>query len=203
MRKIFKYIIILFLLVVLIFIVNIFRNYIILKNIYELGNNIEIGENYRIKMQSITSIGTSVMNYYYMDNKYLYIEELNNNYNSFIFHNLDTDEYSEFSANENGELIPVDNPNENDKSNIIDGMIYCKSYDFFDLFKKNFFKIIKEDNENYILNVFNQDEYVNKSNGLLTKIKSEKNNIDMEITFEENTVNEKTIDITQYTITTK
>lgn len=203
MKKILKCITILFILFVLMFIINIFRNYIILKNIYELGNNIEIGENYRIKKQSITAMGTSVINYYYRDNKYLYIEDLDNGYNSFIFHNLDTDEYNEFSANENGELIPVNNQQKNDKSNIIEDLIYYKSYDFLELLKKNIFKIIKEDNENYILNMSNQDEYISKSNGLLTKIKSEENNIDIEIIFEKNAVDEKTIDITQYTIKNK
>ena len=198
MKKFLCCVMCLIILCILIFIIIFFRNYIILKKIYELGNNFNPGENYSIRERTTTSIGTSAINYYFMDNKYIYIEELDNGYKSLVFHNLNTDEYNEFIFDENGEAILVNNPQNNNKSNIIDSIIYCKSYNFSSLLKQHIFKIIEEDEEHYIIYINNQKEYINKSNGLLTKIKSEQNNIDMEILFEKDSVDESMIDITQY-----
>lgn len=78
-----------------------------------------------------------------MDKKYLYIEETqiqDKNYNYIIFHNLDTDEYSKFVANENGELILTDNQIKDSKRDFIESFIYYKSYEFSDLLKKVYLK---------------------------------------------------------------
>ena len=75
-----------------------------------MGSNFETGENYRVQEKITTLNNKVVKNYYYMDKKYLYIEETqiqDKNYNYIIFHNLDTNEYSEFIINENGELIKL------------------------------------------------------------------------------------------------
>ena len=154
--------------------------------------------------EKITTLNNKVVkNYYYMDKKYLYIEETqiqDKNYNYIIFHNLDTDEYSKFVANENGELILTDNQIKDSKRDFIESFIYYKSYEFSDLLKKSIFKIIKEDSENYIINVNNQDEYIDKQTGLLRKIVSISNDIDVEVIFEKNLVDSKTIDSNQYLV---
>lgn len=186
---------------IILFLMNFVRNYFILKKIYDLGSKFEISENYRVQEKINTSNNKMVINYYYMDKKYLYIEEeQDKNYNCIIFHNLDTEEYSRYTANENGELLLADNQIQDSKGNFIETFIYYKSYEFSDLLKKNIFKIIKEDSENYIINMSNQNEYIDKETGLLTKIKSASNNIDVEVTFEKNVVDSKTIDINQYLI---
>lgn len=201
-KKFFIVIIILIILFIILFLINFGRNYFILKKIYDLGSKFETGENYRVQEKINTSNNKMVINYYYMDKKYLYIEEeQDKNYNCIIFHNLDTEEYSKFTANENGELLLEDNQIQDNKGNFIETFIYYKNYEFSYLLKKNIFKIIKEDSENYIINVSNNnDEYIDKETGLLTKIKSESNNIDIEVTFEKNVVDSKTIDINQYLI---
>ena len=142
-----------------------------------------------------------MINYFYLDKNYLYIEEnQNSNYNCVIFHNLDTNEYSEFIINENGELLLSDNQIQDNKSNFIEKFIYYKAYDFSYLLKNHIFRIIKEDSESYIINVNNQDEYIDKQTGLLRKIVSIPNDIDVEVIFEKNVVDSKTIDINQYLI---
>lgn len=188
---------------IILFLINFCRNYFILKKIYNLGSNFETGENYRVQEKITTLNNKVVKNYYYMDKKYLYIEETqiqDKNYNYIIFHNLGTDEYSKFVANENGELILTDNQIKDSKRDFIESFIYYKFYEFSDLLKKSIFKIIKEDSENYIINVNNQDEYIDKQTGLLRKIVSISNDIDVEVIFEKNVVDSKTIDINQYLI---
>ena len=188
---------------IILFLINFCRNYFILKKIYNLGSKFETTENYRVQEKITTLNNKVVKNYYYMDKKYLYIEETqiqDKNYNYIIFHNLDTDEYSKFVANENGELILTDNQIKDSKRDFIESFIYYKFYEFSDLLKKSIFKIIKEDSENYIINVNNQDEYIDKQTGLLRKIVSISNDIDVEVIFEKNVVDSKTIDINQYLI---
>lgn len=188
---------------IILFLINFCRNYLILSKIYDLGSKFETSENYHIQEKTSTSHSKIVINYYYLDRKYLYIEEeqeQDKKYNRIIFHNLDTEEYSEFTSNENGELILNENSIKNNKSNFIETFIYYRAYEFSDLLKKNIFKIIKEDSENYIINVYNQDEYIDKETGLLKKITSISNNIDVEVIFKKNVVDSKTIDINQYLI---
>lgn len=196
-----KFLLMLITIFIMLFVINFFRNYFIIKKIYDLGSKFEISENYHVQEKINTSNSKIVINYYYLDKKYLYIEEeQNKNYNRIIFHNLGTEEYSEFTANENGELILTDNQGQNSKSDFIEAFIYCKSYKFSELLKKNIFKIIKTDGENYIINMHNQDEYIDKETGLLKQVKSNKNNIDVEVIFEKNVVDSRTIDINQYLI---
>ena len=166
-----------------------------------MGSNFETGENYRVQEKINTIYDNTVINYFYLDKNYLYIEEnQNSNYNCVIFHNLDTNEYSEFIINENGELLLSDNQIQDNKSNFIEKFIYYKAYDFSYLLKNHIFRIIKEDSESYIINVNNQDEYIDKQTGLLRKIVSISNDIDVEVIFEKNVVDSKTIDINQYLI---
>ncbi len=200
MKKFLKFIVILVIIFIAFFIINFCRNYFILKNIYNLGMEFETNNNYSIQEKINTTNVNQVINYYYMDGRYLYIEEQDKNYNRVIFHNIDTKEYIELTANENGELTPADNQIQKDESNFIDNFIYYKNSNFSDLLKKNIFKIIKEDNENYIINLSNQYEYVDKANGLLKKIISVKNNIILEVNFEKDVVDTKTIDINQYSV---
>lgn len=195
-----KFFIVITILIIL-FLINFCRNYFILKKIYNLGSNFETGENYRVQEKINTIYDNTVINYFYLDKNYLYIEEnQNSNYNCVIFHNLDTNEYSEFIINENGELLLSDNQIQDNKSNFIEKFIYYKAYDFSYLLKNHIFRIIKEDSESYIINVNNQDEYIDKQTGLLRKIVSIPNDINVEVIFEKNVVDSKTIDINQYLI---
>lgn len=203
MKKFFKIIFILLVILIALFIINFCRNYFILKRIYDLGNNFKATENYHIQKNINTSFGKEFINYYYKDKKSLYIDEEDGDsrkYNTIGFYNKDTDEYIEFTSDDNGQLIKNENPTKNAKSDFIEDFIYCKSYDFSDLLKKNIFKIIKEDKENYIINLNNQNEYVNKETGLLDKVISQKNNIEIEVIFEKGVVDDKMIDINQYNI---
>lgn len=206
MKKIFKMMIIFIVIFIVLFIINFFRNYFILKKIYNLGNKFNATENFRLQTKIHTSLGKTVINYYYKDKKYLYIEENISNdnmdcyYNELIFHDMNSDEYISLTADENGKLIREFDQTKKDKSNMVESFIYCKGYDFNKLLKMNIFKFIREDRENFIINISNQDEYINKKNGLLNKIISVSNNIDLEIVFEKNVVSDKTIDITQYFI---
>ena len=186
---------------IILFLINFCRNYFILKKIYDLGSKFETTENYRVQEKINTIYDNTVINYFYLDKNYLYIEEnQNSNYNCVIFHNLDTNEYSEFIINENGELLLSDNQIQDNKSNFIEKFIYYKAYDFSYLLKNHIFRIIKEDSESYIINLNNTNEYIDKTTGLLKQVKSSLNNIDIEITFEKNVVDSKTIDINQYLI---
>ena len=201
MRKFIKILFIVIIIFIMLFIINFCRNYFILKKIYNLGSNFEAGENYRVQEKINTIYDNTVINYFYLDKNYLYIEEnQNSNYNCVIFHNLDTNEYSEFIINENGELLLSDNQIQDNKSNFIEKFIYYKAYDFSYLLKNHIFRIIKEDSESYIINLNNTNEYIDKTTGLLKQVKSSLNNIDIEITFEKGVVDSKTIDINQYLI---
>ena len=201
MKKIYKILITIITILLLLFLINFVRNYFILKIIYNAGNSFNQGDNYKIQEKINTSHSNDTISIYYLNNKYLY-EEKNDKeeYIRIIFQNLNNNEYSEFISNASGTLTPVYVQEQDNKSEYIKQFIYCKNYKFSDLLKNNIFKIIKKDNECYIINISNQYEYINKKNGLLTKIKSSINNIDIEIIFEKNVVDEKNFDINQYFI---
>lgn len=215
MKKFLKIIFLVIIIFIILLIINFGRNYFILKKIYSLGNKFDAGNNYHIKVVTKTSMVNTTNDYYYMNNKYLSIDKIEyihtenlsaeeqesytKEYNCIIFNNLLTNEYLEFTANENEEFVLSDNPVKKDESNVIEGYIYCNSYEFSSLLKKYIFKFIKEDNENYIINLDNKsDEYIDKSNGLLKAIKSVENNIDTEITFEKDVVDDTIMDINNY-----
>jgi hypothetical protein len=196
MKKILKILIIVILIFFILFIMNLFRNYLILNKIYNLGNNFIAGNNYHLKEEITTNIGKTIINYYYKDNIYLYneyTENLDNSTNNvIIWNNINTNEYIHLENNE------LDTTNINSKSNYIDDFIYCKSYKREYLLKENLFNIIKKSDQYYIINLSNNDEYVYVENGLLGKILSSKNNINLTVTFEKDTVTNQDIDIENY-----
>lgn len=204
MKKFFKIICILIGIVLVLFIINFFRNYFILKNIYEIGNSFDPGPNFHINKISEMKISDieEIVDFYYKDGKYLNIEEHKNidtgiSDKNISFYDEKINEYYKVIIDENGNIITNETENQINKSNYIEQIIYCNSYNFGYLLKKHIFKIIREDENCYVFSSEKDtDIYVNKKTGLMERLISEKLGYDVKFTFEENTVKDE--DINKY-----
>lgn len=198
MKKILHWIIIFFIVIVFLFFINGIRNFIILKRIYNLNKNFVPATNYSIRYEANSPFfGKTKINYYFKDNIYFFkeiitINQTNKEYDSFIWHNLETDEFIALTSDENGKLVNDENQ---EKTNIsmLDGYILFGedySLDFNRLFIINMFNIIQIKDNCYEIKVDNNDfqkDYINKETGLLQKIIT-KDNVVITMLYEQNNV---------------
>lgn len=203
-EEIFEVIFILIGIVLVLLIINFFRNYFILKNIYEIGNSFDPGQNFHINKISKMEISDieEIVDFYYKDGKYLKIEEQKNidtgiSDKDISFYDENTNEHYKIKIDENGNIITNETENQNNESNYIEQMIYCNSYDFGYLLKKHIFKTIRKEENRYVFSSEKEtDIYVNKKTGLMERLISEKLGYDVKFIFEENTVKDE--DINKY-----
>ena len=158
MKKIIKIIIISIIIISILFLINFLINYFVLKKIYDLGNNFEPNNNFRLQKTTDTEFGKTIINYYVKDNNYLYIEESyttskGNKNKEIISGNMNNDKYTIYSEDGNGNLTKDEKTSSNKTNEFLESFIYCNSYSFNELLKHNLFKLIKENDNCFIINI--------------------------------------------------
>lgn len=170
MKKIFKILVIVFIICFVIFIINCLRNYTIIKKIQEQGNRI-FSSNYHITC-TITKPYQENYNYkteiYYKDN-ICKIDSYNNNI-------LETISWKNFLTQESisniitSDEVIKDNSFNEELLKSLKGAYFLEEISNINLLKKCAFLIIKSEDSFYIINNGEHNStYYDKSNGLLIK----------------------------------
>lgn len=171
MKKIIKIMIIILIIAVLLFIINLTRNYIVINKLCNLQNNFDFGNNFFIKIDYKLEPATST-EIYVKDNTYLLKQIFNGEILEVDYHNFDTDELYVYERDSNGFLVGVESKNEINYNSALENVLFLKNYDNakFELVKNNLFNIIAKENNCYKLKILNDIViYINKDSGIVEK----------------------------------
>ena len=171
----------------LLFIINFIRNFIILRNIYNLSKDFDNSTNYYVEINTTTLQGNSRIEEYYRDGLTLTKFITNNKIDYIIWHNNKDGEIIYLKKDEDENIVQIDM--DKDKMYFyINSIKFAQNNSFGDILIKNLFNIIKTDKNAYKIKTESYTEYINKDTGLVEKLISEKNNVNIQITYIENKV---------------
>lgn len=166
-NKILKLILIVFVILIILFAVNLLRNYIITKDIieYSLGDNIS---NFYFKYETTdkSSDNKVVGEYYYKDG--ILLEKLVNLDEEIInWYNFNTSEYETTVESSDEEIIDYDKEYENTK--IYELSLLSNKYTIKDILLNYMFKPITSEDNCYKLTIDDKEYYINKDTKLIEK----------------------------------
>lgn len=180
MKKIFKLILFMIIILIILYTINCFKNFLIINKLSEISNTHNSSNNYKI-LQNSSSIGNDnisweiLTEYYFKDNVYLYKNStvLTKNSNKEIsthgvWHDTNSNEHIEFLYDNENNLIKDEVIDKENLNSPLDTIFY-RNNNFSNILKS----IIVKENENYKIITYYQDvkeiNYINYNTGIIEK----------------------------------
>lgn len=177
MKKFLKYFIISFTIILAIILINCIRNFIIIKKIFNLGDNFTVCNNYKITENIKTDLSEIKTSYYCKDNIHLLESTTyfaNESTYNIVWYDESNNDFISLTKDENENLIEDNSITSIESLLTIEDYIFSKPFDnYISIFSKNIFCIIvSEDNCYKIKSPTNSSEYfyINKETGLIQKL---------------------------------